>query len=169
LPLLESKKSNNMYHRIRVSGIVRHQGRILLIQQHNPRTGLRHWGLPGGGLEPTDQDLFRGAEREVFEETGLTVHAGAIRFVSEYANPHVGVMQVGIWVECHLAEDADPEAIHLGNTQHDDNIVDVCWWLPAELFPTLHEGATLSRTDFWEGLEAPVGQVTYLGKRMEYV
>jgi len=51
------------------------RGRLLLIQRgHAPHAG--HWSLPGGRVE-SDETPEQAVEREVREETGLTVRAGA--------------------------------------------------------------------------------------------
>jgi len=50
-------------------------GRLLLIRRgHAPSQGL--WSLPGGRVEPGETNE-QAVEREVREETGLTVRAGA--------------------------------------------------------------------------------------------
>jgi 8-oxo-dGTP diphosphatase len=50
-------------------------GRLLLIQRgHAPHAGL--WSLPGGRVEP-GETTDAAVEREVLEETGLRVRAGA--------------------------------------------------------------------------------------------
>jgi len=51
-------------------------GRVLLVKRGRP-PGLGRWSLPGGLLE-LGETLKAGAEREVYEETGLIVHAQAI-------------------------------------------------------------------------------------------
>ena len=114
-----------MTHRIRVAGLVRQGDTILLIQQEN-RHGVRLWSIPGGRLEPTDADIFRGAEREVWEETGLKVQAGSLRFVSEYLAPDL--FALSLIIECRLTDDEDPNNIHLENIMEDDNIHGVAWW-----------------------------------------
>ena len=85
---------------IHVSTVIQETGRILLVQEAKTENrGL--WNLPGGHLEEYET-LHRGALREVFEETGLTVVLGglvgvytslrpgyqAFRFV--FAAPHPG-------------------------------------------------------------------------------
>lgn len=140
-----------------------------MIRQRNPRNGEEYWTLPGGGLEAGDADLFAGAVREVYEETGLRVVAGDMRFISEYANTAQEVMQISVWVRCTLAEGEDPESIHLENTQHDDNISAVAWWEKEALLESLHASSSLRKPEFWIGLEAPHGAVMHLGKTITQI
>jgi 8-oxo-dGTP diphosphatase len=52
------------------------QGRLLLIKRgHEPGAGL--WSVPGGRVEPGETDA-EALVREMREETGLTVQAGAL-------------------------------------------------------------------------------------------
>ena len=150
-----------MTHRIRVAGLVRQGDTILLIQQEN-RHGVRLWSIPGGRLEPTDADIFRGAEREVWEETGLKVQAGSLRFVSEYLAPDL--FALSLIIECRLTDDEDPNNIHLENIMEDDNIHGVAWW-PITQIQSSEEpmSRTLGNPDFWDALEVAEG-VVYLGR-----
>ncbi len=150
-----------MQHRIRVAGLVRLGDEILLIQQEN-RRGVRAWCIPGGRLEATDADIFRGAEREVWEETGLKVEARQLRFISEYLAPDL--FAVTLIIECHLAEEEHPANIHLNNIMEDDNIHGVAWWPISKIL--LAEEAmsrTLGKPEFWAALEQAEGMV-YLGR-----
>jgi ADP-ribose pyrophosphatase YjhB (NUDIX family) len=153
------------HQRIRVAGIVRYAGKIVLIEQQN-FAGQRRWSLPGGRLEATDADMFRGVEREVWEETGLRVEAGALRFVTEYVNNQLFALT--LIFECHLAEGQDPAAVHLDNTQPDDNIHSVRWWSFEELqSPDVAKSHTLRSELFWEKLAQPDAPLAHLGRQME--
>src|SRR4029453_7454392 len=78
-------------------------GRLLLIQRgHEPSRGL--WSLPGGRVEP-GETAEQAIEREVLEETGLRVRAGAA--VGRGSIPGNGVVYDVLDVSCVLA---DPEA-----------------------------------------------------------
>jgi len=150
-----------MTHRIRVAGLVRRGDEILLIQQQN-RNGVRSWSIPGGRLEPTDADIFRGAEREVWEETGLRVEARQLRFISEYLAPDLFALT--LIIDCHLVEDEHPDNIHLGNIMEDDNIHGVAWWPVAKILESEEPmSRTLGNPAFWEALEIAEGMV-YLGR-----
>lgn len=154
-----------MVHRIRVAGLVRRGDQLLLVQQEN-RHGIAAWSLPGGRLEPNDDtDIFRGAEREVWEETGLTVVASRLRFVSEYLAPDLFALT--LIIECHLAEGEHPDNIHLDNTMEDDHIHGVAWWDVAAIqdSPELM-GRTLVNPDFWQALDS--GEVVaYLDRHID--
>ncbi len=153
-----------MTHRIRVAGLVRRAEEFLLIKQQD-RFGRLHWSLPGGRLEPSDVDMYRGAEREVLEETGLRVHAGALRYIYEYST--TDLFALTLIIECHLAEDEDPAAIHLNNTMEDDNIHDVAWWHISNIQSGGEDiGRTFKNLLFWENLEKPE-LVIHLGRLVD--
>ena len=54
--------------RVRVSAILRWQGRILLLRHEKPSGEV--WLLPGGGVR-SGESLLRALQRELWEETGL--------------------------------------------------------------------------------------------------
>lgn len=154
-----------MKHRIRVCGIARAGDCLALIEQINPDTGHRRWAMPGGGMEATDSDIFRAVEREMFEETGLRVRAGQIRYVSEHFADHDQCTMLTLWIDCSPA-DTDYGPLSLENTMHDDNIGDVRWWPKAEILAhdPDHMGRHLRKDAFWENLDTPAGTVAYLGR-----
>lgn len=60
--------------RVGVGAIVFKDGNVLLIRRgQTPLKGL--WSIPGGNLE-LGESLQKGVEREIFEETGVTINAG---------------------------------------------------------------------------------------------
>jgi ADP-ribose pyrophosphatase YjhB (NUDIX family) len=66
-----------MNARLAVGAVVlREDGAVLLVQRGRPPlAGM--WSLPGGKVEPGEL-VARAVEREVLEETGLAVRAGAL-------------------------------------------------------------------------------------------
>jgi ADP-ribose pyrophosphatase YjhB (NUDIX family) len=58
--------------RIRVSAILRWQGRVLLCRQEKP--GKQYWLLPGGGVDG-GETLMEALRRELREELGIAVDA----------------------------------------------------------------------------------------------
>jgi ADP-ribose pyrophosphatase YjhB (NUDIX family) len=77
----------NMYLRLRyahfgvgMAALIRDdRGRILLVQRTYSRD--EPWALPGGWLEGGDEQIERGLERELLEETGLRVRVGGIKAI----------------------------------------------------------------------------------------
>jgi 8-oxo-dGTP diphosphatase len=57
-----------MEPRIRVSAVLRREGRILLIRQEKP--GREYWMLPGGGVN-SGETLLQAVQRELTEECGI--------------------------------------------------------------------------------------------------
>jgi ADP-ribose pyrophosphatase len=67
--------------RVGVGAIVLREGRVLLIRRGAaPAVGL--WAIPGGGLR-IGETLQEGAEREILEETGIVIRAGAPVFTCD--------------------------------------------------------------------------------------
>ena len=82
-------------------------GRLLLIQRgREPSRGS--WSLPGGRVEPGETPA-EAVEREVLEETGLRVQAGAV--VGRVRLPGVGAVYDVLDFACALVEsEAEPVA-----------------------------------------------------------
>lgn len=151
-------------HRIRVAGLISLGDSLLMVQQMN-RHGKLLWSLPGGRLEASDADIFRGAEREVWEETGLKVEAGPLRFVSEYLAPDL--FAVTFIIECRLAVGENPDNIHLNNTQPDDHIYGVEWLSRSKILSQEKAASRIFALDsFWDSLANPNG-VLHLGRYVE--
>eukprot|EP00599_Poterioochromonas_sp_BG-1_P005868 CAMPEP_0173149926 /NCGR_PEP_ID=MMETSP1105-20130129/10628_1 /TAXON_ID=2985 /ORGANISM="Ochromonas sp., Strain BG-1" /LENGTH=282 /DNA_ID=CAMNT_0014064909 /DNA_START=149 /DNA_END=997 /DNA_ORIENTATION=- len=67
----ESRLPPNASHQVGVGCIVLHEGKMLLVQEKSgPLKGTGVWKMPTG-LVDVGEDISTGAEREVFEETGV--------------------------------------------------------------------------------------------------
>ena len=67
--------------RVGVGAVVLREGRVLLVRRGvAPARGL--WAIPGGGLR-IGETLQEGAEREILEETGIVIRAGAPVFTCD--------------------------------------------------------------------------------------
>ncbi len=65
----------NMLPRPAVGAVVKHEDSFLLIRRKNPPS-QNMWAIPGGKIK-LGETLQQAAEREVWEETGITVRAGS--------------------------------------------------------------------------------------------
>ena len=73
---------NNEYPdrpRVAVGGVVIRDGKVLLIRR-GKAPAFGEWAIPGGSVE-LGETLKQAVEREIHEETGLTVRAGEVCYV----------------------------------------------------------------------------------------
>lgn len=74
-----------MNHRISAGALVEHEGCLLLVR-HCKEGAYDFWVAPGGGVQGIES-LEAATEREVKEETGISVSAQRILYVEEFYNP----------------------------------------------------------------------------------
>ncbi len=65
-----------------VGAIVVHDGMVLLVERGKP-PHKGEWAIPGGKLQ-WGETLQQGAEREILEETGITIEAGELLYHFEH-------------------------------------------------------------------------------------
>jgi 8-oxo-dGTP pyrophosphatase MutT (NUDIX family) len=53
-------------------GVLIHKDRFLLLKRHPDKPYGMHWNLPAGKVE-SGEDPLRGAQREIYEETGIFI------------------------------------------------------------------------------------------------
>jgi len=114
--------------RVAVGAVVVYQDKILLILRgKNPNKGL--WAIPGGSMN-LGETLQATAEREVREETGLTIKAGEVVFTFEAIHyDDAGRVEYHYVILDLVAEPLNP-------TQPlcpADDVVDAAWFATAEL------------------------------------
>ncbi len=89
-----------MEHRIRAAGLVLDPDqRILLVRETDPETGNEFWVPPGGGLESQDSSVIACLQREIQEETGLTVQVGRLVYLREFAQTSKQVHHIELFFE----------------------------------------------------------------------
>jgi ADP-ribose pyrophosphatase YjhB (NUDIX family) len=109
-----------------VGALIYEDGRILLVQRGTePLAG--YWSLPGGGVEAGER-LEDAVVREVFEETGLAVKAGALATVFERIMPDENCR-----CEYHYVLIDFYCTITGGELRAGDDSADVRWFLLEEL------------------------------------
>lgn len=72
-----------MKSRISVGVLIFKENKILLVKHVHPKTGFAWWVPPGGGIKGTES-IFEAAQREVFEETGLSIILDKIAYVRQF-------------------------------------------------------------------------------------
>lgn len=97
--------------RLRACGIVRHESRLLMIHLAAPTRPEPFWTVPGGGVQ-FGEPVFAAVERELKEETGLSVVAEQLLYVHEFIEPPFHAVE--FYVRCRLVggtlrTGADPE------------------------------------------------------------
>lgn len=105
-----------------VIAVVRRDGRVLLVRRGPGGPAAGHWGFPGGKLE-AGEPVLRAAERELFEETGLTGTARrafeAVDVIAAGDPPAYHYLLVAVRV------DAPDGTAHAG-----DDAVETGWFAP---------------------------------------
>ncbi len=120
-----------------VGAVIIHEGRALIVQRGaEPRRG--EWTVPGGLVE-LGEALRAAVEREVLEETGLVVKAGAILDVFDSIYPDAAgrteYHYVLVDFFCELKSNPD-------DLKPSSDILDAKWIIPPDLDKTTLIGFT---------------------------
>ena len=112
--------------RVAVGAVVTRNGRVLLVKRkHAPGQGL--WAIPGGSVE-LGETLQDAAEREIKEETGLTIRARSpVHTFDVIERDDAGRIQFHYVIVDLMAD------YERGELNPDDDACDARWVLPEEL------------------------------------
>ncbi|MEN6545883.1 MAG: NUDIX domain-containing protein [Armatimonadia bacterium] len=91
--------------RIRVAALIVHEGKVLLVSTKRGKPG--YLVPPGGGVE-AGEGLAEAVVREVAEEAGLEVEAGAMVAWREFAQGHKRVLE--LYLVARLLGEAEEDA-----------------------------------------------------------
>lgn len=109
-----------------VGGIVLDRGGRLLLVKRGQEPALGSWSVPGGRVEPGEDDRTA-TVREVLEETALPVVVGALAGAVTRDAPDGSLYVIHDYL-CTPAPGADPDAVEAG-----DDAADVGWFTPDEV------------------------------------
>ncbi|MCC5932835.1 MAG: NUDIX hydrolase [Candidatus Cyclonatronum sp.] len=134
--------------RARACGLVVQQGRLLLVKINSPTRAEPFWMPPGGGIS-FREEAEAAVERELLEETGLTVRAAEPVFISEYISGRWHALE--FYFRCTLLSGKiklghDPEM-----SPSKQMLQDIGWFSPDEIsqmpvFPVFVKEAARSLT-----------------------
>ncbi|QQR38998.1 NUDIX domain-containing protein [Devosia rhizoryzae] len=141
-----------MKHRISAGVLALRDGHILLVRHFRPG---KHdfWSGPGGGVEGSEE-LHQAAEREAWEETGISVRAHTLAYIDELIDNTGRIVQ--FWF---LADYLSGE-IDTGNNPATNESIVEAGWFAREALPQGHVFPEILRQGFWadleRGLAAPI-------------
>jgi 8-oxo-dGTP diphosphatase len=155
--------------RIRVAGLVLDPDqRILLVRETDPVTGSEFWVPPGGGLEPQDSSVIACLQRELQEETGLTIQVGRLVYLREFAKTSRQVHHIELFFEVrdyhgHINSGG------LANGRQADNLTRHAQWFRKDELASLQVYPEQLKKEFWLDCLVGVKHTQYLGVQVDNV
>lgn len=152
-----------MKHRIRSAAIVIDNDKILLVKHKHPKSGIESWVPPGGGLEGSES-IYDCAIRETYEETGLKVILGEIRYLREFVDPEHGEHHFEIFIQAK----SFVGELTISNVNPDDRdgtYVKEVKFLSQVDISGLTVYPEILKNEFWEELRSGEFQIRYIGQQ----
>jgi 8-oxo-dGTP pyrophosphatase MutT (NUDIX family) len=118
--------------RVAVRAILKHEGRLLLVNAF-PTRQSNLMCAPGGGVE-SGTSLPDNLCREIYEETGLQISVGAPCLVNEFHDPDGDFHQVDIYFTCEVVGSANISP----DWKDTENVVTDRRWVTASELKEIH-------------------------------
>jgi len=150
-------------HRIRSAAIVIDNDKILLVKHKRPKSGIEFWVPPGGGLEDSES-IYGCAIRETYEETGLKVILGEIRYLREFVDPEHGEHHFEIFIQAK----SFVGELTISNVNPDDRdgpYVKEAKFLSQVDISGLTIYPEILKNEFWDELRTGKLQTRYIGQQ----
>jgi len=141
--------------RISAGGIVVHNGKVLLVH-HYQENRFDFWVLPGGGVEG-DEGIFKAAEREVQEETNLTVRAERLAYIEDFIDE--GNYVCKFWVYCILVNGT----LSIEHKDANEDYLREAKFFSKEELQRINAFPDIVKDVLWEDLGAGFPTIKYLG------
>ena len=141
--------------RLSAGGIIIQDHKVLLVH-HRQEGEYDFWVMPGGGLKG-GEGIFRGAEREVGEETGLDVRAEKIAYIEELIDE--GRYVCKFWVVCRLLSGS----LTTAGRDADEGFLQEAGFFLQEQVRGMNAFPTILKDLFWQDLQAGFPETRYLG------
>lgn len=152
-------------HRIRAAALITDGDKILLVQHVHPTTGATWWVPPGGGLEVGDASVFACAQREVFEESGLTVTLSRIVYIREFVDPDAQAHNLELFIAA-TSFSGDLTIRHVQGNGPDEHYIRDVRWITRNALSELNVYPEILKDRFWEDLHRGFPETRYLGTQI---
>ena len=144
-----------MEQRLSAGGILIQDNKVLLVH-HYRENEYDFWVMPGGGMKG-EEGIFRAAEREVHEETGLAVRAEKIAYLEELIDE--GRYVCKFWVVCHSISGL----LSIAGRDTDEEYLQGVGFFSREQVRGMQVYPEILNHEFWMDLQAGFPVIRYLG------
>lgn len=150
-----------MRYGISAAALIVQDDKVLLVNHREP--GRYDFWLPPGGSLEGNESIFHCAQRETFEETGLTVELGHILYIQEYWEPEYHFCK--FFILCK----AFGGSLSAANRGADELFLVDARFFPRDELRRIAVHPEILRDQFWEDVKVEHPVTRYLGiERMRY-
>ena len=121
-----------MITRITVKAIIIKNNQLLLVKHIHPEKKYEWWAFPGGGVDDKET-IFETVVSEVWEETGLRVKAGKIRFIRQFIDSLDQQNNLELFVSVHILDGKETINNIYGKGEDENYIKELKYFSKAEL------------------------------------